>query len=137
MNIRGDRRLEDEEWNAEHVMRVWRAVAACGKVLSTVGHVLNVVNYMLAKQNVPYGRGFAEHFRDAKDMAVRTRWGGGGAHYRHEHHQAFYVTSFKPFAKARVLAIENSLPSRRLMEATEIRLKKPSANSECGWHLTD
>ena len=70
-------------------------------------------------------------------MTVRTLWGGGGAHYRHKHHHAFSVTSFQPFVKARVLAIEKSLRSRRLMEATEIRLKKPSVNSDCDWHLTD
>ena len=81
----------------------------------------------------PVRERFAEHFRDAKNMSQNTM----GAHYRQKHHQAFSVTSFKPFVKAPILAIEKSLPSRRLMEATEIRLKKPSVNSGCGWHLTD
>ena len=52
----------------------------------------------------PVRERFAEHFRDAKNMAVRTPW---GAHYRHEHHQAFSVTSFKPFVKARIWRLRN------------------------------
>ena len=95
------------------------------------------VELNLGETERPVRERFAEHFRDAKNMAVRTPWGWEGAHYRHEHHQTFSVSSFKPFVKARVLAIEKSLPNRRLMEATEIRLKKPSVNSDCGWHLTD
>ena len=56
MNIRGDRRLEDEERTARYVMQ-FGVVAVCGKVLSIVCHVLNVVNSTLANRNVPYGRG--------------------------------------------------------------------------------
>jgi hypothetical protein len=44
---------------------------------------------------------------------------------------------FAPFFRARILGVEASLPSRRLMEAVEIRDRKPAVNGDAGWRLTD
>ena len=40
---------------------------------------------------------------------------------------------FTPFVNAGILGQEASLPSRRLLEAMEIRTRQPSVNNDGGW----
>ena len=82
----------------------------------------------------PVRERFAEHYRNAKQMAVRTPW---GAHYKSEHRESSTSTNFAPFNNAKILGRESSLPSRKIMEATEIRRRHPAVNSDNGWKLLD
>jgi len=80
---------------------------------------------------------FLEHHREALVMAVKTPWGW---HYRNEHQGSKDVISqpnFQPFYAARILGRESSLPSRKYMEAMEIRKRQPAINNDFGWRLSD
>lgn len=75
---------------------------------------------------------FAEHYRDAKTLAVKSPW---GHHYRHAHCNAVAGKDFSPFISVNILAVESSLPSQRLLEATEIWQGQPAINQDSGWRL--
>ena len=60
---------------------------------------------------------FAEHYRDAKRRYVRTAW---VSHYIDHPESATTSPEFAPFHKVQILGRQSSLPSRRLLEATEI-----------------
>ena len=82
----------------------------------------------------PVRNRFAEHYRDARAMVAKSPW---GFHYRTKHRESQQSTSpFLPFHQARIPVRETSLPSRKLLEAIEIKRLKP-ANCDEGWHLTD
>ena len=77
---------------------------------------------------------FAEHYHDAKRRDVRTAW---GSHYIDHRESATAWPEFTPFHKAEILARQSSLPSRRLLEATEITRHGPEVNRDNGWRLMD
>ena len=77
---------------------------------------------------------FAEHYRDAKRRDVRTAW---GSHYIDRRESATTSPEFAPFHKAQILGRQSSLPSRRLLEATEIARHGPEVNRDNGWRLMD
>ena len=82
----------------------------------------------------PVRERFQEHYRDAKTMAVRTPW---GSHYKSEHRESSTSSpSFQPFHQAKILGRESSLPSRKYLEATEIRRRSPQVNCDVGWRLS-
>ena len=46
------------------------------------------------------------------------------------------LSGFHPFHQAKILGRESSLPSRRYLEATEIRRRRPAVNCDSGWRLS-
>ena len=74
---------------------------------------------------------FAEHYRDAKAMDMRTAW---GSHYV-DHRESATSPNFAPFCRSQILGRHTSLPSRRLMEATEIARHTPAVTRDGGWRL--
>ena len=75
---------------------------------------------------------FAEHYRDTKRRDVRTAW---GSHCIDRRESATTSPEFAPFHKAQILGRQSSLPSRRLLEATEIARHGPEVNRDNGWRL--
>ena len=78
---------------------------------------------------------FVEDYRDVKTMKALRLW---GAHYCREHQEVLSATMdplFTPFVNSRNLGREESLPSRQLLEAMEIRTRQPSVNNDGGWRL--
>ena len=77
---------------------------------------------------------FQEHYRDAKAKLGTSPWGG---HYKIQHRDySTTVSGFHPFHQAKILGRESSLPSRRYLEATEIRRRRPAVNCDSGWRLS-
>ena len=74
---------------------------------------------------------FTRHYSDSKAMEVRTAW---GSHYV-EHRESATSPNFAQFCRAQILRRHSSLPSRRLMEATEIAQYSPAVNRDGGWRL--
>ena len=74
---------------------------------------------------------FARHYRDSKAKDVRTAW---GSHYV-DHRESATSPNFAPFCRAQILRRHSSLPSRRLVEATEIAQYSPAVNRGGGWRL--
>ena len=74
---------------------------------------------------------FARHYRNFKAMEVRTAW---GSHYV-DHSESATLPNFAPFCRAQILRRHTSLPSRRLMEATEIAQYSQAVNRDGGWRL--
>ena len=68
---------------------------------------------------------FAKRYYDAKMRDVRTAW---GSHYIDHRGSATTSPEFAPFHKAQILGRQSSLPSRRLLEATEIARHGPEVN---------
>ena len=77
---------------------------------------------------------FQEHYRQARASTPDTPW---GQHYATHHHDYTITPAFTPFHKASILAAEQSLVSRRIVEAVLIRERSPAVNSDCGWRLMD
>ena len=77
---------------------------------------------------------FQEHFRDAKMRAVKTP---RGHHYKSEHQGAVTaINTFQPFHQAKIVGRESPLPSRKYLEATEIRLRQLQVNLDGRWRLS-
>ncbi|XP_065194972.1 uncharacterized protein LOC135826269 [Sycon ciliatum] len=72
---------------------------------------------------------FAEHYREARAMVAKAPW---GFHYRTQHRESLKSSNFLPFHQAKILGREASLPSRKLLEAIEIRKRKPAVNCDDG-----
>ena len=83
----------------------------------------------------PVRERFQEHFCDARTRAVKTPW---GHHYKTEHQGVVtFINTFQPFHQAKIVGRESSLPSRKYLEATEIRLRQPvQVNLDGGWRLS-
>ena len=77
---------------------------------------------------------FAEHYREARAMVAKAPW---GFHYRTQHRESLKSSNFLPFHQAKILGREASLPSMKLLEAIEIRKRKPAVNCDDGWRLID
>ena len=81
----------------------------------------------------PVRERFAEHYRDAKRRDVRTAWGSHDI----DHRESATSPEFAPFHKAQIFGRQSSLPSRQLLEATEIARHGPEVNRDNGWRLMD
>ena len=75
---------------------------------------------------------FAEHHRQACAATTGTPW---GSHYAAIHNTPQRDRSFRPFKRARILAMEQSHVNRRILEALFIRERQPMVNNDCGWKL--
>ena len=102
-------------------MRARRVASVCQK---------NVVDCMpctlcgelhIGETGQPVRERFKEHFCDVKTRAVKTP---RGHHYKSEHQGVVTaINTFQTFHQAKIVGRESSLPSRKYLEATEIRLR--------------
>ena len=86
-------------------------------------------DFYIGETRKPAWERFAEHYRDAKRRDVRTAW---GSHYIDHQKSATTSPEVAPFYKAQILGRQSSLPSRRLLEATEIARHGPEVNRDNG-----
>ena len=80
---------------------------------------------------------FGEHYREARGRVAKSPW---GFHCRTQNGDVVEATAaagFEPFNNAQVVGRETSLPSRKIMEAIEIRDRRPEINEDEGWLLTE
>eukprot|EP00117_Sycon_ciliatum_P000499 scpid104699/ scgid6535/ len=82
----------------------------------------------------PVRERFQEHYREARTMVEKAPWGN---HYKTHHRESHTSSSqFQPFHQAKILGREPSLPSRKYLEATEIRNRRPKVSSDKDWRLS-